>query len=67
MLRLHGSARTSLVTYLMPPTALLYGAVLLEEPVTVAAIAGLALILPGVALGSGAVRLPRRAAVAPTP
>ena len=61
MLRLHGSARTSLVTYLMPPTALLYGVVLLGERLTVAALAGLVLILPGVALGSGAVRLPRRA------
>ena len=67
MLRLHGSARTSLVTYLMPPIALFYGAVLLDEPVTVAALTGLALILPGVAIGSGAVRLPRRATVAPTP
>jgi drug/metabolite transporter (DMT)-like permease len=67
MLRLHGSARTSLVTYLLPPTALLYGAVLLGERITVAALVGLALILPGVALGSGAVRLSRRAAVAPTP
>ena len=61
MLRLHGSARTSLVTYLMPPTALVYGAVLLDEELTVAVLAGLVLILPGVALGSGAVRLPRRA------
>jgi drug/metabolite transporter (DMT)-like permease len=67
MLRLHGSARTSLVTYLMPPTALFYGALLLDEPVTVAALTGLALILPGVALGSGAFRLPRRAAVPQTP
>ena len=60
MLLLHGAARTSLVTYLMPPLALLYGVVLLEEPLTAAALAGLALILPGVALGSGAVRLSRR-------
>jgi drug/metabolite transporter (DMT)-like permease len=67
MLRLHGSSRTSLVTYLLPPTALLYGAILLDEPVTVSALTGLALILPGVALGSGALRLPRRAAVAQTP
>ena len=67
MLRLHGSARTSLVTYLMPAIALVYGALLLSEPITPAAIAGLALILPGVALGSGAFRLPRRAAVAQTP
>ena len=60
MLLLHGAARTSLVTYLMPPLALVYGVVLLEEPLTAAALAGLALILPGVALGSGAVRLLRR-------
>ena len=30
-LRLHGSARLSLVTYLMPPIALVYGALLLDE------------------------------------
>ncbi len=58
-IRLHGSARTALVTYLMPPIALLYGAVLLGESLTVATIAGLVLILGGVALGSGAVRLAR--------
>jgi drug/metabolite transporter (DMT)-like permease len=67
MLRLHGSSRTSLVTYLMPPTALLYGALLLDEPITAAAIAGLVLILPGVALGSGRWRLPRRQPVVQTP
>jgi drug/metabolite transporter (DMT)-like permease len=60
MLRLHGAARLSLVTYLLPVTAIAYGALLLEERLTVGALAGLALILPGVALGSGAVRLPRR-------
>lgn len=59
MLRLHGSARTSLVTYLLPPTALLYGVLLLDERLSLAALAGLALILPGVALGSGALRLRR--------
>jgi drug/metabolite transporter (DMT)-like permease len=60
MLRLHGAARLSLVTYLLPVTALLYGMLLLDEPLTAAAVAGLALILGGVALGSGALRLPRR-------
>lgn len=65
MLRLHGSARTSLVTYLLPPTALLYGAVLLDEPLRAAALAGLALILAGVGLGSGALRLRGRRAPLP--
>jgi drug/metabolite transporter (DMT)-like permease len=70
-LRLHGSARLSLVTYLLPPIALVYGALLLDETITAAAIAGLALILGGVAVGSGVLRLPRRAPesepVAPRP
>ena len=67
MLRLHGSARVVLVTYLMPSIALFYGALLLDESITTAAVAGLALILGGVAIGSGAIRLPRRAAVPQAP
>jgi drug/metabolite transporter (DMT)-like permease len=53
MLRLHGSTRMSLVTYLMPGFAIVYGALLLDERVTPAALAGLGLILGGVALASG--------------
>ena len=53
MLRLFGSRRMSLVTYLMPGFALVYGAMLLDEPMTAAALGGLALILGGVALASG--------------
>jgi drug/metabolite transporter (DMT)-like permease len=60
-LRYHGAARTSLVTYLMPPAALFYGWLLLSEHITAATAAGLGLILGGVALGSGVAGLPRRA------
>lgn len=67
ILRLYGASRTSLVAYLLPPTALLYGALILDEPVTASALAGLVLILGGVALGSGIVRPLRRAAITPTP
>jgi drug/metabolite transporter (DMT)-like permease len=67
MLRLHGPARLSLVTYLLPPTALVYGALFLDEPLTASVLGGLALILFGVALGSGAARLPRRAPVTQHP
>jgi drug/metabolite transporter (DMT)-like permease len=60
MLRLFGASRLSLVTYLLPVTALIYGSLLLDEPLNAGMLGGLALILAGVALGSGAVRLPRR-------
>jgi drug/metabolite transporter (DMT)-like permease len=60
MIRLYGASRTTLVTYLMPPTALVYGAIFLGEPLTVASVGGLAIILAGVALGSGAFSLVRR-------
>jgi drug/metabolite transporter (DMT)-like permease len=57
----HGSARAMLVNYLIPAFALLYGVIVLSEPLTVAEVLGLALILTGVTLASGVVRLPRRA------
>jgi drug/metabolite transporter (DMT)-like permease len=57
MLRLYGSARSSLVAYLLPVTALAYGAVLLDEPVTGATLGGLVLILAGVAIGSGRLKV----------
>ena len=56
MLNLYGAARSSLVTYLLPPTALLYGVLILDEQITLNAVLGLVLILAGVALGSGAGR-----------
>jgi drug/metabolite transporter (DMT)-like permease len=53
ILRLFGSRRLSLVTFLMPGFAVVYGAVLLDEPINAAALAGLALILAGVIMASG--------------
>jgi drug/metabolite transporter (DMT)-like permease len=47
-----GSAYASLVTYLVPPVALAYGAVFLNEHIGWPAIAGLVLILAGVSLGT---------------
>ena len=67
ILALHGSARLSLVTYLMPGFALLYGAAILDEEVTITTLGGLALILAGVALASGGVRLRRRETVPARP
>ena len=58
----YGSSRASLVVYLLPVTALLYGALLLGEPITASAIVGLVLILTGTPLASGVLRLPRRSA-----
>lgn len=66
IIRLYGARRLSLVTYLMPGFALVYGALLLDETITVAALAGLTLILAGVALGSGALGRTRRVAEART-
>ena len=54
-----GASRAILVTYLVPPMALVYGALILDEPVTATSLGGLALILGGVALGTGAVGVAR--------
>lgn len=51
-----GASRAILVTYLVPAFALGYGALLLDEPVTPSALAGLALILAGTAVATGALR-----------
>jgi drug/metabolite transporter (DMT)-like permease len=50
-----GAPYAALVTYLVPALALVYGAVFLGEAVTASAVGGLALILAGVALGTGTV------------
>jgi drug/metabolite transporter (DMT)-like permease len=47
-----GPARAALVSYLAPGIALFYGAIFLDEAITVAAIGGLVLILGGVAIAS---------------
>jgi drug/metabolite transporter (DMT)-like permease len=67
MIENYGSSRASLVVYLLPVTALFYGAVFLDEPIRATAVAGLVLILAGVALGSGAVRPARRRQPVPAP
>jgi drug/metabolite transporter (DMT)-like permease len=69
VVRSDGAARVSLVTYLLPVTALFYGVTLLGEPLTLQELLGMALILGGVALGSGALRWARRRepAAAPAP
>ena len=54
-----GAPYAALVTYLVPGMALVYGAVFLDEPVTASALVGLLLILAGVALGTGTLRLRR--------
>ena len=64
-----GAAFASLVTYLIPPIALAYGAIFLGERFGPAAYGGLALILGGVALGTGVgggKRLTRRPLAAPS-
>jgi drug/metabolite transporter (DMT)-like permease len=66
MIRLYGSSRSVLVAYMLPAFALLYG-LFLSEPLTWQKLVGLATILGGVALGSGALRLPGRTPMTQTP
>ncbi len=60
-----GAAYAALVTYLVPPVALVYGAFFLDESVGVAALAGLVLIFAGVALGTRKKRAAGATVVAP--
>ena len=62
-----GAQYAVLVTYLVPALALGYGAVFLDEPITLSAVGGLLLILAGVALGTGTWRPRRQAVVCETP
>jgi drug/metabolite transporter (DMT)-like permease len=52
-----GANYATLVTYLVPPIALAYGAIFLGESFGAVAFGSLALILAGVALATGSVRL----------
>ncbi len=56
LLSRYGSSRSTLVSYLIPAFALVYGSTFLGEPLGVAKLGGFALILAGVILASGAVR-----------
>lgn len=62
-----GSTRTAIVTYLLPFTALLWGALLLHEQILPSAIAGLLLVLLGTMITNGTLSglLRRRGAAAP--
>jgi drug/metabolite transporter (DMT)-like permease len=65
LLRGTGPSRAILTTYLVPAVAVVYGVVLLDEPLTAAAVGGLGLILGGVALAGrrsrpAAIRATRR-------
>jgi drug/metabolite transporter (DMT)-like permease len=48
-----GATRTSMVTYLLPPFALTYGALFLREPIPLNALLGLALVVAGILLANG--------------
>ncbi len=56
-----GASRAILVTYLVPGFALVYGALFLDEKVTLSALVGLVLILGGTALATGLARATARA------
>jgi drug/metabolite transporter (DMT)-like permease len=60
LITIAGSAKASLVTYLQPVFAVVYGVVLLAEPFRWPELAGMVLILGGVAFGSGTLSLHRR-------
>jgi drug/metabolite transporter (DMT)-like permease len=48
-----GATRASMVTYLLPPFALLYGALFLREPIVLNALLGLGLVVVGILLANG--------------
>ncbi len=48
-----GAARASMVSYLLPPIALIYGALFLHEIITIDALVGLLFVLVGIMLANG--------------
>jgi drug/metabolite transporter (DMT)-like permease len=53
-----GATRTSMVTYLLPPFALVYGALFLQEAIELNALLGLGLVILGILLANGVIRVP---------
>lgn len=53
LLATHGSSRSSLVSYLLPGVALIYGSVFLSEPLGINKLGAFALTLSGVAIAAG--------------
>lgn len=53
LLARYGSSRSTLVSYLLPAIALLYGSAFLDEALTLAKLGGFALILLGVVIAAG--------------
>jgi drug/metabolite transporter (DMT)-like permease len=53
-----GATRTSMVTYLLPPFALVYGALFLSEAIAPNALLGLGLVITGILLANGVLQLP---------
>jgi drug/metabolite transporter (DMT)-like permease len=53
-----GATRTSMVTYLLPPFALIYGKLFLDERISLDALRGLGLVIVGILLANGVIRLP---------
>jgi len=63
LIKTAGASFGLLLNYLVPGYALIYGALILNESVTWSKLAGLVIVLIGVGLGSGLVRVRRRAVV----
>jgi drug/metabolite transporter (DMT)-like permease len=61
-----GAARASMVTYLLPPFALLYGWLWLSEPLHANTLLGLGLVVAGILVANGVLSLRRRSVAVTT-